>query len=242
MKLFEAKDIVREHFGRLKFPTAFLDLAFEQGRRTIEKYGNFWWMRDEKDFSFIVNQQAYDIKTIPNGGLNLPNFKDARRLICKQSTATTWDPVTLGTVSKEDLDLAYATDDDGQPETAVIENDQLIVYPPDPDEAYDARLYIYQWTDMPTSNLSSDDLLEFFPMALIYSALAWGYEMEVKDLQVASYWRILLGGNPFGQGGELAKLKQANFKRDWQDKIELTPRLGPGLNRRNLDNVQIYRR
>lgn len=244
MKLYEAKDIVREHFGRLKFPTTFLNHALTQGRRVVEKHGNFWWMRQTKDFSLVVNQPIYKIKTVSgSNALNLPNFKDARWLNWKEPTGVRYEPVSLGTLTKEELDLHYDTDDTGSPEAAIIENDELIIYPLLPDDTYGMRLYIYQWTDNPVSNLDSDDLLEFFPMALIYAALAWGYEMEVKDFSSANYWRLLLGGQPFGRGGELAKIKAENLKRDWQDQIDFTPRLGgAGLRtRRRLDNVQIYR-
>ena len=104
------------------------------------------------------------------------------------------------------------------------------------------RLYIYQWTANPTTDLATDDLLRFFPNALIYAALANAYEITVKDLAGATYWRALLGGTPFGRGGELAKMKRENFKREIQDKLDFTPRLGPGkLQMRRLENLQLYR-
>ena len=51
----EVKDIVREHFGRTQFPTGQLDQALAEGRRIIENFSNFWWMRGRKDFSLTVN-------------------------------------------------------------------------------------------------------------------------------------------------------------------------------------------
>ena len=135
----------------------------------------------------------------------------------------------------------YDEDDQGNPEFALIDNTTLKLYPPLPDFAYDLRLYFYQWTDNPTANTDTDDLLKNYGMALCYGAIIWGFEMQLKDLQGASYWRNLLGGTPFGHGGEIAKLKRENFKRDWKDRVMLTPHLGAGrLTRRSITNLNIY--
>jgi hypothetical protein len=115
------------------------------------------------------------------------------------------------------------------------------VYPPDPDDTYDMRLYYYQWTSNPAANTSTDDLLKNFGSAVVYGALIWAFEIELKDIQGAAYWRNLLGGTPFGHGGEIARLKRENFKRDWKDRTMLVPFKGAGrLTRRSLTNLQIY--
>ena len=237
MNLWEAKDIVRAHFGGTAFPTVQLDHALTQGRRMIEAHANFWWMQGEKDFALTINTASYALYT---GVILLPDFKDARALSWKLAAGVSYEPVSLGDHTKEELDVLYDTDDEGPPEAAVIDNATLYIYPPKPDVAYSMRLYRYSWTDNPAQT-AEDDLLNFFPMALVYAALAWGYELELKDLQGAAYWKTLLGGQPFGRGGELAKMKKENFKRGWRDNFSLVPRNGPGISSlRRISNLQIY--
>lgn len=244
MQLWEAKDIVRSHFGGTAFPTIQLDHALTQGRRMIEAHANFWWMQGEKDFALAIDKQDYPIYS---GAINLPNFKDIRALSWREptgnaddGTGVSFEPVWFGDNTKEELDVLFDMDDIGEPEIAVLENATIYVYPPKPNKAYIMRLYRYVWTDNPAQT-AEDDLLKFFPMALVYAALAWGYELELKDLQGAQYWKTLLGGQPFGRGGELAKLKKENFKRGWRDQITFAPRNGPGVGSlRRISNLQIY--
>jgi hypothetical protein len=239
MLLYEAKDVVREHFGRLGLPTSILTIALNEGRKMIEKEGNFWWMRTIADFVTVVGQQEYVIGDADD--IDIANFKDARALQQKMSSEVNWEPVDLGIIDEEELNLMYDEDDDGEPENAVIDNVTLKLFPPMPDLAYDMRLYAYQWTDNPTDNTATDDLLKNYGMAVVYGALIWGFEMELKDLQGAAYWRNLLGGSPFGHGGEIARIKRENMKRDWKDKMILVPHRGPGrMTRRSFRNLQIY--
>lgn len=242
MKFFEAKDTVREHFSRTAFPTSQLILSLSEGRAAVERHANWWWMKKEKDFSLVVDQSSYSITTSTSNGLNLPKFKDARALVWKlNAAATQWDPVEIGTMSKPDADLAYATDGEGSPDLAIVDDTDLFIYPPKPQETYVMRLYHYEWTDNPV-NTSDDDLLKYFPMALVYASMAWGYEMCLKSPEGALYWKFLLGGKPFGSGGLLAQMKKENFKRGQQDRIVFEPRTGPGrLQYRRLSNVQGYR-
>lgn len=242
MKFFECKDIVREHFSRTGFPSSMLILSLTEGRHSIEMHANWWWMKQEKDFSLVVDQQEYSVTTSTSNGLNLPDFKDARGLLWKiNAAATQWDPVAIGIMSKPDADLLYKTDGEGSPELAIIDNTSLFMYPPAPQETYVMRLYHYEWTDNPI-NTSDDDLLKFFPLALVYASLSWGYETYLKTPEGASYWRFLLGGTPFGSGGLLAKMKKENFKRGQQDRISFEPHTGPGrLQYRRLSNLQGYR-
>lgn len=239
MYLYEAKDFVREHFGRLGLPSTLLNLALAEGRKMIEREGNFWWMRTIADWSLIVGQQEY---TIEDGGdVDIANFKDARALQYKESSEERWGHIDLGIIEEDELNLMYDEDDDGPPEFAVIDNVTLKLYPPEPDEAYDMKLYAYQWTDNPTDNTETDDLLRNYGIAVCYGALIWGFEIELKDIQGAQYWRSLLGGTPFGRGGEIARLKRENFKRDWKDRLIMVPHKGPGrLTKRSLSNLQIY--
>jgi hypothetical protein len=239
MYLYEAKDVVREHFGRLGLPTSILSVALTEGRKVVEKEGNFWWMRTTADFSAVVDSNEYSIQS--GGDIDISNFKDGRALQQKLPTETRWGPVELGVLDEETLNLMYDDDDEGEPEQAIIDNTTLKIYPPSPQYAYDMRLYAYQWTDNPTANTSTDDLLKNFGMAVVYGALIWGFEIELKDLQGAAYWRNLLGGSPFGHGGEIARIKRENLKRDWKDNIVMVPHKGPGrISKRSLSNLQIY--
>jgi hypothetical protein len=237
MLLGEVKDVVREHFGRVGLPTTILDISLAEGRKLVEKEANFWWMRDITDFSAGVDQQEY---TIGDGeDVDIDNFKDARALQYKLSTANDWESIELGVMDEEELNELYSEDDEGPPEHAVIDNVTLKLFPANPQFVYDMRLYHYNWTDNPTDNTETDDLIRNYGMALVYGACLWGYEMQLKDLQAAQYWRNLL----LGKGGEIYKLKRENLKRDWKDRIIMVPHAGPGfLTARRLSNMQIYKR
>lgn len=239
MTLGEVKDVVREHFGRMGVPTHMLDIALTEARKRVEKEGNFWWMRSSTTFNLAADTQTYIIGS--GAAINIANFKDARALHYKRSTDVRWEPVELGTVDQEELAVMYDTDDTGAPEFAIIDNVTLNVYPPDPDQAYNMKLFHYNWTANPTLNSDTDDLFKNFGSALVFGAVEWGYAIYLKDLQGAAYWKNELGGTPFGRGGEIARIKRQNLKRDWKDKIMFTPRVGPGrTSKRSLNNVQLY--
>jgi hypothetical protein len=240
MLYYEVKDMVREHFGRMGLPTGILDTALAESRKMIEREGNFWWMRGIANFNLVASTTTYAIGS--GLAIDIAKFKDARALQQKKSTDTRWEPVELGVIDQEDLNLMYDNDDPGEPEYAIIDNTTLYVYPPLPDLAYNMRLYYYKWTDNPGANTSTtDELILYYGSAIVYGALIWGFEIELKDIQGATYWRNLLGGTPFGHGGEIARLKRENFKRDWKDRTMLVPFKGAGrLSRRSLTNLQIY--
>lgn len=241
MLLYELKDFVREHFGRLGLPTSILDQALTEGRKLVEQEGNFWWMRATTDFNLVSSPAQQDYTIESGGDIDIDNFKDARALLQKLPTETRWEPVELGTIDQDELDILYDEDDQGEPEVAVIDNDTLKVYPPVPLYDYDMRIFTYNWTDNPTDNSQTDALLKNFGMSVAFGALIWGFEIELKDIQGAAYWRNLLGGTPYGHGGVIARLKRENLKREWRDKIIMTPRKGPGrLTRRSWNNLQIY--
>ena len=242
MNLAEVKDVVRSHFANTGFPTAFLNLALAQGRQMIEAETNFWWMEEESTFALNLGQDEYTIGGDVSDDIVIPLFKDAAFLHFKKNELLTWDEVPIGVEDKGELDLRYANDDHGEPEVAFIKNKSMFIYPPNPDDNYEMHFFYWQWTSNPTSNPATDDLLTFFPMALCYGAIAWGYESQLKDMQGATYWKTLLGGQPYGHGGELARMKRENFKRGWKDKVSLVPRGGPATNnKRRLGNMQIYR-
>jgi len=233
MLLFEIKDYVREHFGRIGIPTSFLNLALELGRKEIENEANFWWMEDERDFNLTAATATYPFQS---GTILEPNFKDLRGLYWKKSTELQWTPMGIGPKDKAELDLEYETTEIGEPEQAVVHNATLHIYPiPDAVATYNMRMYFYQYTAMPTQ-ITADDLTLGFPMALIYSALAQGYELELKDMQSAAYWRKLLSM-------QIPKIKREHIKRSWMDKINFIPHTGPyDRGRYSMDNMQIYPR
>ena len=238
----QIKDVIREHFGRLGFPTVMVDLALEEGRKLIEKEANFWWMEAEATFSLVVDDADYVIAA-SGGSITIPNFKDAQALQWKRSTDVRWEAVSLGDESKDALDVMYDTDDEGWPEAAVIKDMTLFVYPPKPQETYNMKLYYYGYTTHPASNVTTtDELCRNWAMALVYAALVWGYEIYLKDMQGATYWRTLLMGNPANKVvGEITKLKRENLKRGWKSQIVLVPHTSPrGGIRQRLDNLKLY--
>lgn len=240
MKLFNIKDIVREHIGRLGLPSEILVLALDGGRREVEKNGNWWWARSTKSWNTTIDTASYPITTSTGVALNLPKFKDIRAIKTKVSTDKRWAPVEVGQMTLEDTEETYATDEKGTPEVAVVDNVTLILFPI-PDKAFNMKMWHWEWTSNPTLNTDTDDLIDRFPEALIYGALIWVYEIYLKDIQGATYWRALLGGSPFGTGGELVKIRRYNLKRDWQDRIDLVPMKGPySRTRTRLSNRKIY--
>ena len=102
MKLWEAKDIVRAHFGGTAFPTIQIDHALTQGRRMIETHANFWWQQGETDFQLAINKQNYPVYS---GAINLPNFKDLRALSWREPAGVSFEPVWFGDNTKEELDV-----------------------------------------------------------------------------------------------------------------------------------------
>jgi hypothetical protein len=172
--------------------------------------------------------------------ISVPNFKDVRSALVKKQTDTNWNPVETGGITKEEADLHFAINDSGTTELILIDNFNLLVYPPFPDSDYIVHLYYFGWTDNPKSNLQTDELVSHFPEALIFSSLVWAYEIELKDMQGASYWRTLLGGKPneIGYGGEIAKIRRHNLKRMRQDNMSLVPMNGPNERSRRLRLTQ----
>jgi len=237
----QIKDYIREHFGRVGISTFIVDLALEASRLQIEQQGNFWWMASASPATWNLTVDDGDYVIAASGGdITIVKFKDIRALHYKLSTDTQWIEVEVGPASKNELDLEYADGTDGPPECATLEDATLFIYPQDPQFAYNMRLYFWRYTTM-GANTAEDTLTKEFPMALIYGALQHGYELELKDLQGAQYWRKLLGGEPFGSGGEIVKIRRENLKRSWHDKIDLVPHPGPGRRYRRLDNLKLYR-
>lgn len=217
------KDQVREHFGRIGWPTTMLDFALDSARRDIEKYSNFYWMRDTTTFDTVASTQTYAIGSAL--AVNEANFKDARALHIKESTDTVWTEMEFGTVTLEEAKLMFPTDEESLPLLAVLDNTTIYLFPT-PDDVYNCTLYHWNWTSNPaTGNTGSDELTNRFPEALLYGALVWGCEQFEKNYQEGDRWRAL-----FGQ--ELAKIHRHSIERERMDRVSMVPMTGPFENRK----------
>jgi hypothetical protein len=222
MTLGEVKDQVREHFGRIGWPTTELNFALGSARRDIEKYSNFYWMRDVTTFDLADGTQTYAIGSAL--AVNEANFKDARALHVKETGDTVWTEVELGTVTLEEAFLMFPTDEETMPLLAVLDNATLYMFPT-PDKTYNAKLFHWNWTSNPSAgNTGSDELTERFPEALIYGALIWGFDQFDKAHEQADKYRAL-----FAQ--EVAKIHRHAIERERMDRVSFVPMTGPYQNR-----------
>jgi hypothetical protein len=228
----EVKDVVREHFGRFGWTTLMLEHGLESARRDIEKFSNFYWMRDTATFNTVADTQTYAI----GSGLAVDeaNFKDIRALHVKESTDTVWSEIDVGKHTLEEAFLMFPTDETDFPLLAVLDNATLNFFPT-PDDAYNVKMFFYQWTDFPTAgNTGSDELTSRFPEALIYGALVWGCEQYEKNHPDADRWRA-----QFAQ--EVAKIHRHALERERMDRGTLVPMTGPFEARRLTQlNRQIW--
>lgn len=220
----EVKDVVREHFGRIGWPTAMLVHALEGARRDIEKHSNFYWMRDTATFDTVDGTQSYAIGS--GSAINEANFKDLRALHVKEDGDVMWTELQVGTITQEEAALSFPTDEENMPLVAVLDNSTVYLYPT-PDAVYNMKLWFWQWTSNPTANTSSDELTQRFPEALIYGALIWGAEQYEKNYQEADRWRAL-----FAQ--EIQKIHRHSLERERMDRVTITPMTGPYERRRRV--------
>ena len=220
----EVKDVVREHFGRIGWPTAMLVHGLEGARRDIEKTSNFYWMRDSTTFSTVAATQSYIIGSA--AAINEANFKDLRAVHVKETGDTLWTELQVGTITQEEAALTFPSDETSLPLLAVLDNSTLYLYPT-PDAVYDAKVWHWNWTANPTVNTASDELTTRFPEALIYGALVWGCEQYEKSNPEADRWRAL-----FAQ--EIQKIHRHNLERERMDRVSITPMTGPYAKRRRV--------
>lgn len=226
----EIKDVIREHFGRVGWPTFMLDQALAAARRDIEKQGNYYWMRSSGTFNTSASTATY---AITSGTINKPNFKDLRALHIKESSSTFWTPVDIGNMPLEEAKLAFATDDEDMPTLGVVDNATLYLFPI-PDDTYNCTIYHFEWTSN-QSNLETDELSNRFPDALIYGALAWGCDQFTQAHGEADRWRALYAL-------ELQKIHKHDFEREQPTQVDLMPMRGPFTKRAQIfDNLSIWR-
>lgn len=225
MKLFEVRDIVREHVGRNRLTTPVLAWCIERALREIEKTDNFYWMEATKSFSLVINQASYSIYTSTSSGLNIPNYKDARVLFMSDSSES--DPIWSVLAGPEQIEIvrpAFTDADDGIPVVWTIAETNtdlsLLVWPPKPDKAYAMVLHYYNWTTLPTSVVASThEVLLRWPEALIYAATEQAMIIANKDLQAGMFWRKMYEA-------EAVKIKRYHDDRVQPDFLVLTPRTG----------------
>ena len=246
MKLYEARDIIRENIGRDKAPEHFFKWSMEQGLRELEKLENWYWMEAISDETLVVDRQVYSVTAATSGsiasptssasgGFSITNYKDAAQVLAQDSTLTDpiWDEV-YGPRLQEVLEQQYASTDEGFPEQySFMENSNgrldVAFWPPKPDKTYAVRIYHYTWTSLPTDiTTDTHEVLLRWPEALIYLSTAAGLEALTKDPQAGAFWRSKFA-DP--QMGELAKLHRYNFDRTYDNRMELVPYTGGVITR-----------
>lgn len=217
MKIFEIKDRVRAHIGTYDLPNWQLDQYVDGGRREVEKLVNGHWMRKRKNFVTVASQQTHGITAAGVSDLNLPNFKDARILFVKPTDGTRWAEVDLD-MDFEEAEQLYETDEKGEPEVGVIDDETLYFFPI-PDKVYDCRLFHYEFTSNPTQTGTEDALIKRFPEALIYASDMFGAREFLKDFAKAAAWEEQLRG-------EINKIDLYNKARAWPTRVMLRPKGG----------------
>lgn len=221
MTFGEIKDAVRDGIGKDNVLPRQITYFIGRGRREIENRVNGHWMRGTKNWSAIVDQSNYSITQSAGGGLALANFKDVRSSRSKQSTETIW---SVPHKVYDDFDVVWsnwATDDTGEPREVVIDNENLYLFPPKPDKAYDMVLYYWQFTANPTANSGTDFLTLRFPEALIFTSVAAGLQFLTKSTEIALPWAGMAEA-------ELVKLSAFVRDRGLPDESWLPAWGGPG--------------
>lgn len=242
MELYKVRDVVREHIGGADaISEASLTWAIDRGLREVEKSGNFYWMEATKDFSLVVDQQAYSVYTSTSGGLNIPAYKSPRILFISDQTLSNpdWDEV-YGPENVEEVKLEFADTDDGMPVVWTFDEGNtdatLNVWPPKPDKTYSCKLYYYNWTTLPTDlSAETHEVLKRWPEALIYLAVEQGLILKTKDLQAGTFWRRMFSGDPNNprQDCELRKIQRFHNDRQHATRLELRPKTGGLMSRRS---------
>ena len=233
MKLGEAKDLVRYFIGKQDLPDHVMTFFMDGGRREVEKRHNLYWMRNKLDFSLVVDQVSYSITSSGSGGLNLPNFKDVRIMLTKLSTFTSYSYPPVEFFDFEKTDTLYATDDTGETEMAVIDNETLFVFPPKPDKTYDVRFYYWEWIGNPSGNTLDDELLKRFPEVLLYAATYFGVLSLTKDNTLAAPWLNMMNE-------EMVKLKRYSDDRAKDENLIMEVKTGPFARRSRRRNVEVW--
>lgn len=220
MVLSDVKEVVRTNIGKRDIEPHVLDYIIASGRREIEKENNWYYMRRALEFNLTVDIQAYEMGE--NLAINEANFKDMRMLMYRNPTGNRFFEVPSG--DRNQLDLLYTTDQSSRPQRYTIDDEggtlKLLVYPAQPDQAYVMRMLYYVWTENPTSDTGTDELIRRWPELLIFSASAQGFHITTKEEELAKPWEAKMAQ-------ELMKLKRYDWFRRESEKNMIFPARGP---------------
>lgn len=210
MKLYEVKDVVREHVGRDRVNEVILDFCLQRGLRELEKRENWYWMEASQVFDIHEDQQEYSIAN----DLQIDDYKDADLLLVSDRSQT--NPAWCEVVGPEMISSTksnFAETDSATPAFWSLreENDDptIILWPPNPDQDYRGDFHYFHWTALPADSKSSNhEVLRRWPEALIYLATEQAILVATKDVEQATFWRLQFD-NPADQhmGSELKKMK-----------------------------------
>ena len=198
MKLYEVRDVVREHVGRDKISEPVLDWSVRRGLREMEKHDNYYWMEANKVFDLLEDQQEYVLLDF-----DMDDFKSSEWLATSDRSAT--DPQWLEVIGPEmiaDTKPNFSETDSGQPAFFTLREDadspSILVWPPLPDQDYRAQWFYYRWTELPTDARSeSHEVLRRWPEALIYLATEQAMLVSTKDPEAGMFWKALfINANP----------------------------------------------
>lgn len=217
MTLGEAKDVVRDNLGRGDIPPAQMNFIMGAARRMIEKRENHYWMVGDADglgFNLSSGDPDYTISASP---ISLTDFKDIEALFFKATTETVWTP--LESREGKEMNLQYATDDEGPPEFYSEELGILTIYPT-PDAIYNMLLRYWKWTSNPSADTSTDELLTRWPEVLIWAASSYGLKVLNKSPEMATPFDALYED-------EMQKLHRYNTERPTDSNLIIQPKRGP---------------
>jgi len=231
MKLYEVRDVVREHVGRDKLSDPMLDWCVRRGLREIEKHGNFYWMETNKIFEIIDGQQEYVLSDF-----GMQDFKASEVLLATDRTETDPKPFEIvGPEMIQDTKPNFTETEEGQPAFFTIREDgdtthdqpSILLYPPLPDQNYRAQWFYFRWTELPIDARSdSHEVLRRWPEALIYLATEQAMIVSTKDLEAGVFWKSLfINPNPI-VNSEYKRIKQYHEQRHQRQRIDGRPSSG----------------
>jgi len=190
MTISEAMDITRSLCGKPDVDPLLLRFAMDEGRREIERLGNYYWMAQKIALNLFEDVQEYSITTASGNGFDLSDFKIHRYAFMKAESASDdsdveWYKLPIGSHS-DAMDVAQS-DDEGRPEAASIENTTFFCYPT-PDQVYDLQFFYFGWTTNASDITDTDELFTRWPMMIIAAALSVLVPLVTKNKEDAAFW------------------------------------------------------
>jgi len=187
MTISEAMDVVRALCGKPDVDPILVRFAMDEGRREIERRGNYYWMSVGVDLAVFEDQYIYPITTAVDAGFNLPDYKLSRYAFIKRSDSSgiPWSMLPIGShASMVDI---HNFDAEGQPDAASVDNATMYLSPI-PNTLYDVALFYFAWTTNDDDITATDELFTQWPMLIISSALAVLIPMLTKNKEDAAFW------------------------------------------------------